>query len=175
MRRIVIVVALVLTALFVELALAQMGHDVSEQAAQGSEEFPTYYMGAPEEAMFCTSSLRINNAEGTDYWSGTVFHPKGGRELVDQSIRLLPQKELPDPLPLPLEELLAHYQIEATVCYGWYEIFDLTNALLLNRALSRLEDPYAPITRFDARRALMKSYFNDKWQIAEEMYPLSSE
>lgn len=176
MRRRWLVMALLLATLLVAIALSQAVPDGPEDAeSRNGERVPTHYFGAPEEAMFCTSSVRINNAKGTDYWTGTVLHPKGGRELVDQSIRLLPQQELPDPLPLPLAELLAHYQIKQSVCYGWYEIFDMTNALLMNRALSMLEDRDAAFTRYDARRAVMKVYFKDKWQIAEEMFPLRSE
>ena len=120
--------------------------------------------------MFCMSAVRFSNADGTQYRMATVLHPKGGRDVVEESIRRLPQGGIPG--SWPSADMLEHFRIEATLCYSWYEAFWDANAVYLGRALSMLEDPDEPITVFDMRRVVMKIYFKDKWQIAEDMFPL---
>ena len=98
-----------------------------------------------------------------------VVHPHTGKESLEQSLRQLKQYEVPAPFT---PDLLDHYQVIRTVCFkNWAEIFKLTDQLSLGGASRKLDDPYL-VTERDQRRAVLKVFFKDDWEIAETMFPL---
>lgn len=177
MRRIVVVVALVLAALLVTLALAPGTSDSSGEAAGNDGTSPyntdTLYIGAPEKAMICQTSLIVTNPEGTKRWQANILHPKGGTEMIEESFRRLPQSGIPK--DLPSKEWLERYELAGTVCLSWYDMFQLLDLQSLGRASYLLETTGGVVTPFDMRRALMKLLFKDQWEVAERMFPLGEE
>jgi len=158
----VVVIVLVLAALLVELAISQSIPDFSETGSA------TDAVQEAESKPFCQSVVMFSLPEKR--WMAYVKHPNGGREALEESLRLFPQDGMPD--PLPPGSIFEHYEVLDTACFSWAEIFDVADTLYLGRAQSLLEEPDAPITIYDARRALMKLFFKEHWQEAEQFFPL---
>ncbi len=170
MRRIVLFLLLIVASLLVELVMPRVSVDFSEGETQDRAvaTVETHPATAVEAKVFCQSVVMITLPEKR--WVAYITHPNGGSEALEESVRRLPQSEIPD--PWPSADMLEHYEVLNTACFSWPEIFEMADTLYLGQARSRLEEPDAPITIFDMRRALMKLFFKDKWHVAEGMFPL---
>ncbi len=172
MRRIVILLCLLVTALIAEGVGSLFRHAMPADADTGygtANESATAQPAIGEEfTVFCQSVVMFTLPEKR--WMAYVKHPDGGREALEESVRLLAQDGMPN--PLPAGNLFDHYEVLDTACFSWDEIFEVADMLYLGRARSSLEEPDAPVTIYDKRRALMKLFFKDQWELAESLFPL---
>ena len=171
MLRIVGVMALLAATLLIMSLWAGGASDGSDDASRYHDE--TLYLGNPEAAMICETSVVITNDTGTERWAATILHPKGGSALIEESFQLLPEQPgVPD--HLQVMETLGQYERAGTVCMSWVEMFQLMNLKTFGRASALLEVP-SGVTTFDIRRALMKLWFKEQWEMAEAFFPLGEE
>lgn len=172
MRRIIFWLVLLVLALSVEGVGYLMRPDappaaVSTGKAEGEAETATGASG-DEQAVFCQSIVIFTLPQ--QRWTAYIKYPGGGTAMLEESIRRLPQDEVPNPWPVP--DLLDHYEVVHTACFeSWATIFSITDDYSLGSASRKLENPYV-ITERDMRRAVLKVYFKDAWQQAEALFPL---
>ncbi len=134
---------------------------------------PTEAVATPTESktpryVFCHSMVTITTSEKR--WLVGVHHADGNKASLEASMRRLPNREMPP--SMPVEEIIGQYEIVTMNCWkSWKDIFEFTDQVSLGGASRKLEDPLY-ITEFDMRRAVLKSYYKEGWEIAETMFPL---
>ncbi len=172
MRRIIFLLMLLVLALSVEGVSYLMRPDAPPATGSTgkpeSEAETAPGASGDETAVFCQSMVVF--ALPQKRWTAYIKYPGGGTAMLEESIRRLPQDEVPNPWPVP--DLLDHYEIVHTACFeSWAKIFSITDDYSLGGASRKLEDPDV-ITERDMRRAVLKVYFMDAWQQAEALFPL---
>ncbi len=125
----------------------------------------------PVKHVFCQSLVMITLPERRVITN--VYHTDGGTAAVEESLRRLPNPDIPP--TVAIEVVLANYQVQHTVCFkSWAGLLELTDQLSFGSASRKLDDPYL-ITERDMRRAILKIYIKEGWEIAETMFPLQRE
>ena len=161
--------------LLATLAALSMTSFVSlEDKAEAAITAPTEAVATPTESktpryVFCHSMVTITTDEKR--WLVGVHHADGNKASLEESMRRLPNPEMPP--SMPVEEIIGQYEIVSMNCFkSWKDIFEFTDQASLGGASRKLEDPYY-ITEYDMRRAVLKLYYKKDWETAETLFPLN--
>lgn len=148
------------------LLIAGVSIGVTSFRSNAETDLPEQSKYKPDERhVYCWSDLHVTLE--THRLMTQIAHAPGGFKAIDESLRRLKHRDLPDPLPVDTTDIYVH----STQCSNsWSEVYDWANLMTFGGAGVWL-DRNAPMDPTNMRLAALKALHDDRWEAADEMFP----